>query len=218
MATNKSSVPATQHSTPSSVLAHQRSSALSHPARQSANAPTYAFIDGQNLNLGTLKSFKKKVGNQQINYTGWKLDFRKFNQYLKTKYNVSKSFLFIGYIPQNKPLYQSLEKFGYKLIFKPTITQHGETKGNVDSDLVLHTMINLKKFSKAIIVAGDGDYLCLVEYLIKKNKLFKIVIPNRYSYSSLLRTYRKFIIYITDLRNNLEYKIKKRGSSVRTNP
>lgn len=173
------------------------------------NNITYTFIDGQNLNLGTLKSFNKKFGNQQINYKGWKLDFRKFNQYLTTKYKVTKSFLFIGYIAQNKPLYQSLEKYGYKLIFKPTITQNGETKGNVDSDLVLHTMINYKKFAKVIIVAGDGDYLCLIEYLVKQKKLFKIIIPNKFSYSSLLRKYRDYFVYVSDLKNNLEYKTKK---------
>lgn len=177
----------------------------------------YAFIDSQNLNLGTLKSFKKTFGNKTINYTGWKLDFQKFNQYLRTKYNVSKSYLFIGFIPENQPLYNSLTKFGYQLVFKPTIVQNGETKGNVDSDLVLHTMIHLNEFSKAIIIAGDGDYLCLVDYLLKKKKLLKIMIPNKYSYSSLLRQFRQYFVFISELKNTFLLQ-KKRGSSVRTNP
>jgi len=187
------------------------------PNQSSNLLPNFAFIDSQNLNLGTSKSFKRTFGNKTINYAGWKLDFQKFNQYLKTKYHVTKSFLFIGYIPENKPLYDSLTRFGYQLVFKPTIVQNGETKGNVDSDLVLHTMIHFNEFSKAIIVAGDGDYLCLVEYLLKTKKLLKIMIPNKYSYSSLLRQFRPYIIFISELKNTLLLQ-KKRGSSVRTNP
>lgn len=173
----------------------------------------YAFIDSQNLNLGTSKSFTKK----SIKYNGWKLDFQKFNQYLKTKYNVHKTFLFIGYIEQNKNLYNNLERWGYTLIFKPTVIQHGETKGNTDSDLVLQSMIEYKNYSKAIIIAGDGDYLCLINYLDQKNKLFKIFIPNQYSYSSLLKKFSKYFVYVTNLQKSLEYK-KKTGICVRSKP
>ena len=35
----------------------------------------------------------------------------------------------------------------------------GTVKGNVDAELVLHTMIEYKHFDKAIIVSGDGDFL-----------------------------------------------------------
>lgn len=45
----------------------------------------FAFIDSQNLNLS-------------IRAMGWKLDFKRFRTYLKDKYDVSKAFLFIGYI------------------------------------------------------------------------------------------------------------------------
>ena len=58
----------------------------------------YAFIDSQNLNLGTNKDLSK--GKKRI-YKGWKLDFRKFRQYLTDKFRVAKAFLFIGYISQN---------------------------------------------------------------------------------------------------------------------
>ena len=44
---------------------------------------TYAFIDSQNLNLG-------------VKSQGWKLDWRKFRQYLRNKYGVVKAYLFIG--------------------------------------------------------------------------------------------------------------------------
>ncbi len=106
----------------------------------------YAFIDGQNLNLG-------------IQELGWKLDFRKFRIYLKEKYLVSRAYYFIGFIPGNNDLYTSLQDTGYTLIYKPTlITKSGKVKGNCDAELVLQAMIDFNKYDKAIIVSGDGDF------------------------------------------------------------
>jgi len=59
----------------------------------------YAFIDSQNLNLGTSKDIYK---NRKLIYKGWKLDYQKFRKYLSDKFRVKKAFLFIGYIKQNE--------------------------------------------------------------------------------------------------------------------
>ena len=97
----------------------------------------YAFIDSQNLNLGTSKDLYK--GKLKI-YTGWRLDFKKFRRYLIDKYRISKVLLFIGYIKQNRNLYKRLKSFGYNIVFKPTVKDmQGKPKGNVDAELVLHT-------------------------------------------------------------------------------
>ena len=164
----------------------------------------YAFIDSQNLNLG-------------VRSQGWILDFAKFRVYLQDKYQVSKAFLFIGFIPKNKKLYAFLEKSGYEVIYKPVVESNSKfklVKGNVDAELVLHTMIEFKNYSEAIIISGDGDFYCLVEYLEKKNKLGKIIVPNRY-YSSLLRKFRNYIIHAGDFKTKVE---KKRGINLRTKP
>jgi uncharacterized LabA/DUF88 family protein len=156
----------------------------------------FAFIDSQNLNLGTLD-------------IGWKLDFAKFRLYLRNKYNVQKAYLFIGYIEKNTNLYQKLQEFGYVLIFKPVLSVKKENgviyKGNVDAELVLHTMIQKENFDKAIIVSGDGDFYCLVEYLYKEGLLCKVMTPNS-KFSSLLREFGDYIVDITLLRDKLEYK------------
>ncbi|MEK7160800.1 MAG: NYN domain-containing protein, partial [Patescibacteria group bacterium] len=113
----------------------------------------YAFIDSQNLNLG-------------VKSQGWTLDFGKFHQYLTTKYNVRKTFLFIGYVEGNQPLYTYLQKVGYICIFKPTLvftkTKKVKVKGNVDAELVLHAMIEYPNYQKAVIISGDGDFHCLI--------------------------------------------------------
>lgn len=154
---------------------------------------TYAFIDSQNLNLG-------------VRSQGWRLDFERFRIYLSDKYRVKKAFLFIGFIPQNKKLYTFLEKSGYSLIFKPVVESKRspiKTKGNVDAELVLHAMIELPRYDKAIIVSGDGDFHCLVEYLDKKKKLAKIIVPNK-KYSSLLRKFRSYIVHVEDFKAKVE--------------
>jgi uncharacterized LabA/DUF88 family protein len=157
---------------------------------------TYAFIDSQNLNLG-------------VKSLGWVLDFARFRKFLAEKYQVEKAFLFIGYIPDNQSLYTYLQEAGYIVVFKPTIQGKKKglisTKGNVDAELVLHTMIEYPNYKKAIIVSGDGDFYCLVEYLANNKKLSKIIVPNK-KYSSLLRKFSSYILLI-DL---IKEKVKRR--------
>jgi len=153
----------------------------------------YAFIDSQNLNLS-------------IRSQGWILNFRKFRQYLSRKYDVTKAFLFVGYIYENQDLYTGLQKDGFILVFKPTLTlPSGKAKGNVDAELVLHTMIEYENYDKALVVTGDGDFYCLVDYLRKNNKLLKLMIPNKNSYSSLFRKMMTHIVFMNNLRAMLEY-------------
>lgn len=135
----------------------------------------YAFIDSQNVNLG-------------IRELGWQLDFRKFRIYLQEKYQVQKAYLFLGYIPQYEKLYNDLRGFGYELIFKEVLVGGGNPiKGNCDAELVLQAMIDYVQYDKALIVTGDGDFTCLVEYLLKQNKLECLLIPNQYRCSGFLK-------------------------------
>ncbi|MBU0618656.1 NYN domain-containing protein [Patescibacteria group bacterium] len=157
----------------------------------------YAFIDSQNINLA-------------IQDQGWKLDFQRFRIYLKDKYKVKKAFLFIGYVAGNEVLYAYLQNSGYMVIFKPTLAIKRKAsvliKGNVDAELVLHAMIEYKSYNGAIIVSGDGDFHCLVEYLKNNDKLERLIIPNRKKFSRLLWKFRKNI----DFMNNLKSKLVKK--------
>lgn len=170
--------------------------------------PIYAFIDSQNLNLG-------------VRSCGWKLDWRKFRQYLRNKYGVEKAYLFIGQVAGNESLYTFLQECGYLLIFKPTLEKREKDKviikGNVDAELVLHTMIQLGNYDKAIIVSGDGDFHCLVEHLVNKNKLLLVLAPNKY-YSRLLKPFSKFIVRVDRLRGSLELKKHAAGIGGRSKP
>ena len=100
---------------------------------------------------------------------------------------------------------------GFVLIFKPTLPLNKnkgiKIKGNVDAELVLHTMIELPNYDKAVIVSGDGDFQCLAKHLKKIGKLRKLIIPNQNKYSSLLRGFLpKDAVFMSGLRGKLEYK------------
>lgn len=168
----------------------------------------YAFIDSQNLNLGTSKDIFK---NKKKIYSGWRLDYKKFRRYLSDKFRVERAFLFIGYIEANKTLYKSLERYGYELIYKPTVKDsQGKPKGNVDAELVLHACaVEYSNFDKAVIVSGDGDFCCLHEFLEKKGKLLRIIIPNLKSESTLLKTFQQYKTFIVYERAKLELLQKK---------
>ena len=172
----------------------------------------FAFIDSQNLNLGTKKSIYK--GGTLI-YKGWELDFKKFYRYLTDKFRIKKAFLFIGYIKQNKPLYRELRSYGYELAYKPTVKDgEGKPKGNVDAEIVLHAaVLEYHNYDKAVIVSGDGDFYCLHKYLASKNKLLQIIIPNTKSESSLLKEFQEYKTFIIYDKPKLERTDKKRETS-----
>ena len=163
------------------------------------HSTVYAFIDSQNLNLG-------------VQSQGWKLDLARFRIYLRDKYRVEKAFIFIGYLARNYSLYSQMSKAGYEVILKPALEINREgkrmIKGNVDAELVLHAMIEYPNYNQAIIVSGDGDFYCLIEYLENNNKLLRILAPNK-KYSSLLRRFNQYIVRVDLLKDSLETKKTK---------
>ena len=76
-------------------------------------------------------------------------------------------------------------------------------------------MIQYPNYGKAIIVSGDGDFFCLVEYLENKKRLLHIFTPNK-QYSKLFKKYSSFIVRVDWLRGSLEFK--KTGISGRSKP
>jgi uncharacterized LabA/DUF88 family protein len=154
----------------------------------------YAFIDGQNLNLG-------------IRALGWQLNYRKFRIYLREKYGATRAYLFVGFLPKYQKLYQHLEDAGFTLIFKTTVPDsNGNVKGNIDADMVLKSMIEFFNYDKALIVSNDGDFHSLVDHLSMNNKLRLVLSPNKKYCSFLLRRAAKEKMqFMDDLRAMLEY-------------
>jgi uncharacterized LabA/DUF88 family protein len=197
-------------------------------ARKSQKPNTYAFIDSQNLNLGTQRM-------------GWKLDWRKFRQYLANEHGVTQAYMFIGYMSENEALYEYMHELGFLVVLKPTIDVSAShevkekaeaaaalnpknpddkeekekekekpiIKGNVDAELVLYAMKELNNYQQAIIVSGDGDFFSLAEYLEEQGRLAHILAPN-WQYSSLLKVFEPKIIRLDQLRRQLAYHDHKK--------
>lgn len=137
----------------------------------------YAFLDMQNIHLGTEDM-------------GWRVDWGKFYIYLKNKYKVDKIFVFMGYIRKNKKFYNKLEQIGYTLIFKETVIgKDGKMKGNVDTELTVEAMKREGEYRKGILISGDGDFLCVINRWRSLKKEIEIISASPKSCSFLLRKY-----------------------------
>lgn len=141
-----------------------------------------AFIDGQNLYMGTAK--------REID--PWNIDLVRFRLYLGQKYSVAKAYYFLGYVQNtNQELYEEIQNAGFVLVFREhSPAMVGKKKGNVDSDVIFHIMKKMYKredFEKIVLVSGDGDYKLVVDFLIEENKFVKILFPDRNRASSLYK-------------------------------
>lgn len=162
-----------------------------------------AFIDGQNLYLGTTTGKNK-----------WTVDLAKFRIYLDRKYKVEKAYYFLGCVNDDyQNLYDRIQEAGFILKFrKHNIVMTGKKKGNVDSDIIFEIMKKMYKkepFDKIVLVFGDGDYKMLVDFLIEENKFEKMLFPNKQFASSL---YKKLPTRYYDYMGNEKVKTKiKKG-------
>lgn len=170
-----------------------------------------AFIDGQNLQLGTTKAARP-----------WKIDLKRFRIYLEKKYKIKNAYYFLGYYSsEHEKLYMEIQEAGFVLIFR----KHNEKmssikKGNVDTDIVFEIMRKLvekEKFEKVFLVSGDGDYFKTVKFLISKNRFGKLLAPDDKKMSSLYKSLSpKYYSFLgqQDIRKKIgKEKKQKTGSA-----
>ena len=165
----------------------------------------YAFVDGQNLHLGTTNAD-----------TPWKINLERFRIYLQTKYNVDKAFYYLGYVQEGEDiqkLYERIQSAGFVLVFRQhTAAMLGKKKGNVDSDIIFNIMKRMymkEDFDKVVLVSGDGDYKMLVDFLISEERFEKILFPNSAYRSSLYKSISStFYASLDDpsTKKKIEYK------------
>jgi uncharacterized LabA/DUF88 family protein len=134
--------------------------------------------------------------------------------------------MFIGHIPENEDMYLKMHELGFLVVLKPTfdmtkapVEVTAETpevkpedkkpiKGNVDAELVLWAVKEMKNYDKAVIISGDGDFYSLVEYLEEQGKLLKLMTPNA-QYSSLYNKYKDYVERVDLHRKQLRYGFAK---------
>ena len=153
---------------------------------------TRIYIDGANLHQG----MKSKDSS---------LDYEKFYKYLANKYHPEVIYIFIGKMEKHKFLYNFLKECGYKIIFKETYqNQAGEIKGNVDAEIVLTTVQEFyeKNYNCGVLVSGDGDFSCLIDFWKNKKITPKILAPKKKNCSYFLKNKNVSLTFLDDKRLN----------------
>jgi uncharacterized LabA/DUF88 family protein len=130
------------------------------------NTKTYAFIDASNIIYGYTRA-------------GWKMDFEKLAEYLKTRYKIQHLLYYAGLDPDNKKqlgFYEALQKLGYETRLVPVKRySDGSRKGDVDARLAFEAMRFSSEYSSAVFLTGDGDYFWLLEYLLESGKDARLI-------------------------------------------
>jgi len=155
----------------------------------------YVFIDGQNLYLG-------------VKSLGWKLDYARLAVYLRESYQAQKILMFLGFLPEQEPLYTNLRSYGYEIIFKEVSHDKlGKPKGNVDVLLTLHTVLKKQDCAKVVLITSDGDFAPLVDWLVAECTLRAVLSPKRDTCSRLLRkSAGGFQEYLDECKDLLEMR------------
>ena len=191
-------------------MKHTRTVHKNHSSVTVPSTRTTAFIDGINLHKGILQ-------------LGWRLDYRRFRKWLADHYRVNEALIFVGYVPENRGLYQDFKNWGYSLVFRQISRgTGGNIKGNCDTELTLNAVAGCceNQFDKAVIVSGDGDFVSVTSFLAARGKLRSVIAAG---YSSCTRNYRQCAfrpVLLQSFRDELEYRsmgthdvVTKRSSS-----
>lgn len=157
------------------------------------------YIDGNNLYRGAKE-------------LGFDIDYKKFRGWLRQKYNAVNIYLFIGLVADRIKFYEYLQECGFILIFKQTVSVGGVIKGNCDAELVLMVTSDFytKSFDTCLLITGDGDFGCLVEFLVQNSVLIGILAPNKKKCSILLRNKNIEITFLNDHYHKFNRRLKNK--------
>ncbi len=145
------------------------------------------YIDGNNL-------------HRRASTLGFNINYKKFTGWLKQKYNATNIYLFLGFINKLKEYYDELAKAGLILVFKEITYSNNSVKGNCDAEIILKVVSDFytKNFLTCLIITGDGDFRCLVEFLKNNNSIFGIIAPDNKTCSFLLKSQNVPITFLND--------------------
>lgn len=155
---------------------------------------TLVYIDGANLDKG-------------VRHDLWQMDYLRFFIWLQDKYAPKKVYIFLGFKSEYSNFYSKLKRIGYNVLFKEVIAHKGQIKANCDAELILKCVRDHFEGNQpsAILISGDGDFSCLVDFLIEKSVFKALIAPNR-KVSYLLRKKNIKITFLNDLKNKLKRK------------
>jgi uncharacterized LabA/DUF88 family protein len=162
-----------------------------------------AYIDNENVNVSIAKLWRK-------------IDWSALYRRLQHTYSIDQVKMFMGRHPSYQRMYDFFDSIGYTLVFRKMIINDAQPlKWNIDTELVLEVMKDFPRLHKAVVMSGDGDFACLLEYLYQQKKLEKLIVPNVKRYSDLFKDIlpSSKIIPLSNKKKLLAYTQQKQQSS-----
>ncbi|KKU19430.1 hypothetical protein A3A64_02645 [Candidatus Gottesmanbacteria bacterium RIFCSPLOWO2_01_FULL_48_11] len=164
---------------------------------------------------------------------GYFFDYEKLKKYVKDKFKTtSVEISYYTAYPADRTREYSLEGrhrfytflkkgLGINVVKKKlkrirTVTEEGETieeKGNMDVEITIDALHNMKKYDTAILFTGDSDFLALASYLMGRGKQVYIF-SSRNNVSEELRTGSNGYTDVLDIETDIwgkeiEYRKKR---------
>lgn len=168
---------------------------------------TAVFIDASNIIYGCSTDC-------------WRMDFKKLFTYLKERYEANKIFYFAGVDKSNKAqlrFYEKLDEFGYRLRLVPVKRfKDGTRKGDVDSKMTFELIRDKDLYDELVVMTGDGDYIYVLEYLLKLGKKVRLMGFYFNTARDLKKLFGEYFTDISRLRELLA--IKKRQTLLKDLP
>lgn len=141
----------------------------------------------------------------------WQIDFKKLMDYFKSNYQLDKVYFYFAYLKDDKKqqgFFDKLKQWGYKIRTKEVklIRQADGTvlkKGNLDVELTVEAVKELRLYSTAILMSGDSDFHALVKYLQNRNKKVVVISSKGHVSFELLKAANRYINF-NSLRDLVE--------------
>ena len=142
---------------------------------------------------------------------GWQIDFKKLMDYFKKNYQLDNVYFYYAYIKNDakqQGFFDKLKQWDYKIKTKEVklIRQKDGTvmkKGNLDVELTIDAVKEIKYYSTAILMSGDSDFHALIKYLQGKNKKVVVISSKGHVAKELLNSADKYINF-NSLRDLVE--------------
>lgn len=131
----------------------------------------------------------------------WQIDFKKLIDYFKNNYKLDNVYFYFAYLKENQKqqgFFNKLRQWGYKIRTKEVklIKQSDGTilkKGNLDVELAIDAVNDLRFYSTAVLMSGDSDFHALVRFLQKRDKKVVVISSKGHVSFELLKAADKYI-------------------------
>ncbi len=142
---------------------------------------------------------------------GWRIDLRKFRDYLCSLGEVCQSVYYIS-IHEDKEksgFIKTLSRFGYTIITRPVkqIRQEDgsiKIKGSLDVKIAIDAIVSDHLYDVYVLVSGDSDFDCLIDTLKILGKKVWVVSSERTVSSELLECVGQNYIDFNSIREQIE--------------